>query len=205
MNERVRCGLFWLWLAVSLAGPCGTVDAAGSEIYTYTDDQGNFVASDSLENVPERYRGRAKAREVQDSGTPAVRPMAPPSAFEASVLALAERLPKALTIPGTNAFQTIVIVVGGLAAVLMIAGMHLSANPAVRLLMKCMLGFLVVGATYLMYFSDLGERAATGSGQPGSSGTFMQKARESAKTQEAIHQQRAKEIEALEQPGPAPK
>jgi hypothetical protein len=204
MNERARWSLFWLWLAVGVGCPWGAFDAAASEIYTYTDDQGNFVASDSLENVPERYRGRAKAREVQDSGAP-VRPAAPPSGFESFLLGLAERLPKVLTIPGTNAFQTIVLVAGGLAAVLMLAGMHLSANPAVRLLMKCMLGFLVVGATYLMYFSDLGERAATASGQPASSGTFMQKAKDSAKTQEAIHQQRAKEIEALDQPGQAPR
>ncbi len=207
MNERARWSLFWLWFAVSAVGPGGAFDAAASKIYSYTDDQGNFVASDSLENVPERYRSRAKEREVQDSGPPApdVRAAAPPSGFEAFLLALAERLPKVLTIPGTNAFQTIVLVAGALAAVLMLAGMHLSANPAVRLLMKCMLGFLVVGAAYLMYFSDLGERAATGSGQPASSGTFMQKARDSAKTQEAIHQQRAKEIESLEQPGQAPK
>jgi hypothetical protein len=204
MNESARWSLFWLWLAVGVVCPWGLCDAAASEIYTYTDDQGNFVASDSLENVPERYRSRAKAREVQDSGA-AVRPASPPSGFEAFLLGLADRLPKALTIPGTNAFQTIVLVAGGLAAVLMLAGMHLSANPAVRLLMKCLLGFLVVGATYLMYFSDLGERAATASGQPASSGTFMQKARDSAKMQEAVHQQRAKEIEALEQPGQAPR
>ncbi len=207
MNERARWSLFWLWFAVSVVGPGGAFDAAASKIYSYTDDRGNFVASDSLEGVPERYRSRAKEREVQDSGPPApdVRAAAPPSGFEAFLLALAERLPKALTLPGTNAFQTIVLVTGGLAAVLMLAGMHLSANPAVRLLMKCLLGFLVVGATYLMYFSDLGERAATASGQPASSGTFMQKARDSAKTQEAVHQQRAKEIESLEQPGQAPK
>lgn len=207
MNERARWSLFWLWFAVSVVGPGGAFDAAASKIYSYTDDQGNFVASDSLENVPERYRSRAKEREVQDSGPPApdVRAAAPPSGVEAFLLALAERLPKALTLPGTNALQTIVLIAGGLAAVLMLAGMHLSDNPAVRLLMKCMLGFLVVGATYLMYFSDMGERAATASGQPASSGTFMQKARGSAKTQEAVHQQRAKEIESLEQPAPVPK
>jgi hypothetical protein len=207
MNERARWSLFWLWFAVSVVGPGGAFDAAASKIYSYTDDQGNFVASDSLENVPKRYRSRAKEREVRDSGPPApdVRAAAPPSGVEAFLLALAERLPKALTLPGTNAFQTIVLIAGGLAAVLMLAGIHLSDNPAVRLLMKCMLGFLVVGATYLLYFSDMGERAATASGQPASSGTFMQKARGSAKTQEAVHQQRAKEIESLEQPAPVPK
>ena len=187
---------------MNVVGPGGAFDAAASKIYSYTDDHGNFVASDSLDNVPERYRSRAKEREVQDSGPPApdVRASMPPSGFAAFMLALAERLPKALTLPGTNAFQTIVLIAGGLAAALMLAGMHLSENPAVRLLMKCMLGFLVVGATYLMYFSDMGERAATASGQPASSGTFMQKARDSAKTQEAVHQQRAKEIESLEPP-----
>ena len=207
MNERAGWSLFWLWFAVSVVGPVGAFDAAASKIYSYTDDQGNFMASDSLENVPERYRSRAKEREVQDSGLPApdVRAAVSPSGVEAFLLALAERLPKALTLPGTNAFQTIVMIAGGLAAVLMLAGMHLSANPAVRLLMKCMLGFLVVGAAYLMYFSDMGERATTASGQPASSGTFMQKARGSAKTQEAVHQQRAKEIESLDQPAPEPK
>lgn len=207
MSKRAGWSLFWLWFALSVAGPGGVFDAAASKIYSYTDDQGNFVASDSLENVPERYRSRAKEREVQDSGPPAsdIRAAAPPSGFVAFVLALAQRLPKVLTLPGTNAFQTIVLIAGSLAAVLMLAGMHLSDNPAVRLLMKCMLGFLVVGAAYLMYFSDMGERATTASGQPASSGTFMQKARGSAKTQEAVHQQRAKEIESLEQPAQVPK
>lgn len=207
MSKRAGWSLFWLWFAVSVVGPGGAFDAAASKIYSYTDDQGNFVASDSLENVPERYRSRAKEREVQDSGPPApdVRAAVPPSGFEAFILALAQRLPKVLTLPGTNAFQTIVLIAGSLAAVLMLAGMHLSDNPAVRLLMKCMLGFLVVGAAYLMYFSDMGERATTASGQPASSGTFMQKARGSAKTQEAVHQQRAKEIESLEQPAQVPK
>lgn len=207
MSKRAGWSLFWLWFALSVVGPGGAFDAAASKIYSYTDDQGNFVASDSLENVPERYRSRAKEREVQDSGPPApdVRAAVPPSGFEAFVLALAQRLPKVLTLPGTNAFQTIVLIAGSLAAVLMLAGMHLSDNPAVRLLMKCMLGFLVVGAAYLMYFSDMGERATTASGQPASSGTFMQKARGSAKTQEAVHQQRAKEIESLEQPAQVPK
>lgn len=207
MSKRAGWSLFWLWFALSVVGPGGAFDAAASKIYSYTDDQGNFVASDSLENVPERYRSRAKEREVQDSGPPApdIRAAVPPSGFEAFVLALAQRLPKVLTLPGTNAFQTIVLIAGSLAAVLMLAGMHLSDNPAVRLLMKCMLGFLVVGAAYLMYFSDMGERATTASGQPASSGTFMQKARGSAKTQEAVHQQRAKEIESLEQPAQVPK
>lgn len=207
MSKRAGWSLFWLWFAVSVVGPGGAFDAAASKIYSYTDDQGNFVASDSLENVPERYRSRAKEREVQDSGPPApdIRAAVPPSGFEAFMLALAQRLPKVLTLPGTNAFQTIVLIAGSLAAVLMLAGMHLSDNPAVRLLMKCMLGFLVVGAAYLMYFSDMGERATTASGQPASSGTFMQKARGSAKTQEAVHQQRAKEIESLEQPAQVPK
>lgn len=207
MSKRARWSGVWLWFVLSVVGPGGAFDAAASKIYSYTDDQGNFVASDSLENVPERYRSRAKEREVQDSGPPApdIRAAVPPSGFEAFVLALAKRLPKVLTLPGTNAFQTIVLMAGGLAAVLMLAGMHLSDNPAVRLLMKCMLGFLVVGAAYLMYFSDMGERATTASGQPASSGTFMQKARGSAKTQEAVHQQRAKEIESLEQPAQVPK
>ena len=150
-------------------------------------------------------RGSGRRRCSRSTASAPLRAAAPPSGFEAFLLALAERLPKALTLPGTNAFQTIVLIAGGLAAVLMLAGMHLSANPAVRLFMKCMLGFLVVGAAYLLYFSDMGERAVTASGQPASSGTFMQKARGSAKTQEAVHQQRAKEIESLEQPTPVPK
>lgn len=209
MSERARWSVSWLWVAVSVVCAGMAVDAAASKIYSYTDERGNFVATDSLENVPQAYRARVTVKEVQDSGpsvpAPEAHASAPPSAFETLVLRLAGHLPKALTIPGTNAFQTIVLIAGSVAAVLMLAGMHLSGNPAVRLLMKFMLGFLVVGATYLMYFSDMSDQAATAAGQPGSAGNVMQKARDRAKAQEAVHQQRAKEMESLEQPVEAPK
>ena len=211
MNERARRNLFGLWLAAAMVWAGSPCDAGASTIYTYMDDKGNMAATDSLASVPERYRAGVKVREVQDGDpvvpapAPEVREPAPPSAVQDFVFKLAEHYPKAILVPGTNAFQSLVLIVGIVAAVLMLAGMNLSGNPAVRLFMKFMLGFLVVTATYLMYFSDMGERAAKASGQPGSSGNVMQKARESAKTQEAIHQQRAKEIESLEPPAPAPK
>jgi len=204
MNEHARRTLFWFWLAVFMACGGSPFDAGATTIYTYTDEKGNVTATDSLAGVPEKHRSRVTAREMPDSD-PVAPPSAPPSAVRDFVFKLVGQYPKAILVPGTNAFQSLVLIVGSVAAVLMLAGMNLSANPAVRVLMRFMLGFLVVTVTYLMYFSDMGEQAAKASGQPGSSGNFMQKARDSARSQEAIHQQRAKEIEALEQPPPATK
>ena len=68
MNERARWSLFWLWFAVSVVGPGGVFDAAAAEIYSYTDDQGNFVASDSLENVPEGIAAAPRSARSRTAG-----------------------------------------------------------------------------------------------------------------------------------------
>ena len=212
MSEQARRSASWLWVAVGIAFAVGALDAVAGQIYTYRDGQGNFVATDSLANVPKQYRARVTVKEVRDSdpvvsGPPSARAGEPTTPFsvQSLVFKLAEYYPKALVVPGTNAFQSLVLAAGALAAVLMLAGMNLSGNPAVRLLMKFMLGFLVVTAAYAMYFSTLSEQAAKMSGGPGSTGNFIEKARESARMQEAIHRQRAREIDSLEQPASAPK
>jgi len=217
MSEQGRWRLSRLWFAASVVCAVVVFDAGASLIYTYTDDQGNFVATDSLANVPPKYRARIKEREVQDSGprAPVQQTRQPEivsssqASLESFVSWLVERFPKSLTIPGLTPGQSMEVVGGAFIGVLTIVAMLLSGNPFAkefaRLLLKFVLPLLAVGSMYLMYFSDVGERAGTASGQPGSSGNVMQKARDSAKAQEAAQQQRMKEIESLEQPMQVPK
>lgn len=85
-------------------------DAPASKIYSYTDEHGNFVATDMLENVPPKYRAKVQVREVQDSGpsTPTPGPAGTSNVPDVSfsvgsvVQVLADRYPKVLLLPGTN-------------------------------------------------------------------------------------------------------
>jgi hypothetical protein len=206
-----------LALPIALAVWLGLApDAHASKIYSYTDEHGNFVATDIPENVPPKYRGKVQVREVQDSGPsvpapassprPAVGGSGPDVFFPVGsvVQALAERYPKVLMLPGTNGYQSLVFIVGALAAVLMMGGMYLCKDPSVRILMKFMLGFLVASAAYTMYVSELNSRAAAVSGQPvGSQKSILQQAQDAKKAQEDAQRQQKKVLDSLDGPSPA--
>jgi len=219
MNER-RWSRFRLWLAVGIVCAGGVFDAGASMIYTYTDEKGNFVATDSLANVPPKYRARVKVREVQDSGPSAPVQETKPETVSSSQSSLqsfaswlTEYFPKSLTIPGLTPGQSMGVIGGMLVGALTIVAMLLSGNPFAnvfaKLFLKFVLPLLAVGAIsalYLSYLSQIGDPSATGSGQRGSSGNVFQKAQESVKAQEAAQQQQKKAIdsilEPIEQPPP---
>ena len=209
MNER-RWSRSWLWLIVAMmcASP---LEAGAATIYTYTDEKGNFVATDSLANVPPKYRARVKVREVQDSGprTPVqeTQPETVSSSqagLESFVSWLVERFPKSLTIPGLTPGQSMGVIGGVFVGALMIVAMLLSGNPVVnvfaKLFVKFVLPLLAAGAISALYLSQVSERAATVSGQPGSSGNVFQKAQESVTAQESAQQQRTKALDSILEP-----
>ena len=78
--------------------------------------------------------------------------------------------------------------------------MYLFKNPAVRVFMKFMLGFLVASAAYAMYFSELNSRAAAVSGQPGGSQkSIVQQAQDAKQAQEDAQRQQKKVLNSLEE------
>jgi len=213
MNER-RWSRSWLWLIVAMVCAASPLDAGASTIYTYTDEKGNFVATDSLANVPPKYRARVKEREVQDSGPRAPVQETQPetlsssqASLESFVSGLVERFPKNLTIPGLTPGQSMGVIGGVLVGALTIVAMLLSGNPFANLFAKLFLKFVLpllavgaISALYLSYLSQIGDPAAPGSGQRGSSGNVFQKAQESVKTQEAAQQQQKKAIDSILEP-----
>jgi len=211
MNER-RWSRSWLWLIVAMVCAASLLEAGASLIYTYTDEKGNFVATDSLANVPPKYRARVQTREVKDSGpsAPVQQTRQPETAssaqasLESFVSWLVERFPKSLTIPGLTLGQSMGVIGGVCAGALTIVAMLLSGNPVVnvfaKLFVKFVLPLLAAGAISALYLSQVSERAATVSGQPGSSGNVFQKAQESVTAQESAQQQRTKALDSILEP-----
>ena len=98
-------------------------------------------------------------------------------------------------------------IAGCVAAVLMLASLHLSSNLALRLLMKGMLAALLLCAAYAVYMSGSGEQQpAAKSGQPDApSKGLVQDAREAKQTQEIRRAEQGKVLKSLmEEPNPAP-
>jgi len=152
--------------------------AHATTIYSYIDEQGNPRFSDSMENIPEKYRAKVKTHE---QATPQERP---PSAFDSvkaivlppiatvkqKVTELLQSLgiarpsasTKTASVPSTasssdmNASQSQIVNYAGAAAVVLLVLMYLSKSQLVRLLALCLLVTLGVAAPILLYVSDDG-------------------------------------------------
>lgn len=152
--------------------------AHATTIYSYIDEQGNPRFSDSMENIPEKYRAKVKTHE---QAAPLERP---PSAFDSvkaivlppiaivkqNVTELLQGLgiarpsastktaPVSSTAPSSdmNASQSQIVNYAGAAAVVLLLLMYLSKSQLVRLLALCLLVILGVATPILLYVSDDG-------------------------------------------------
>lgn len=145
--SRLAVGFYMLW-------PGGSVVEAGN-LYVYTDGQGQTVLTDSVQQVPAEYRGRLRtvtggeppAAETIASGTDsAVGPSPPPAGVIQEFLhLLAQKVPP---IKGLSAHHTAVVIVAGASIVALLSLLFLSANPAIRILAKCLLILVSLAALY---------------------------------------------------------
>lgn len=147
-------------------------------IYSYIDEQGNPRFSDSMENIPEKYRAKVKTHE---QAAPQERP---PSAFDSvkaivlppiatvkqKVTELFQGLDitrpsastKTASVPSTaslsdmNTSQSQIVNYAGAAAIVLLLLMYLSKSQLVRLLALCLLVTLGVATPILLYVSDDG-------------------------------------------------
>ncbi|HEX7766371.1 MAG TPA: DUF4124 domain-containing protein [Nitrospira sp.] len=147
-------------------------------IYSYIDEQGNPRFSDSMENIPEKYRAKVKTHE---QAAPQERP---PSAFDSvkavmlppiaivkqKVTELLQGLgiarpatsTKTASVPSTaplsdmNASQSQIVNYAGAAAIVLLVLMYLSKSQLVCLLALCLLVTLGVATPILLYVSDDG-------------------------------------------------
>lgn len=167
-----------LWCGCFMAG---SMESAWAATYKYVDDKGTVVFTDKLDSIPERYRARVKVVENGESAK-----VGGPGATVKQVTDRAKDMASRFTIaiPGLSPYQSTVLTVAFAAAVLMFATMMLSGNKAVQLLMRWLLVLLLIGTTATMYFSE---------------GGLTQKAKGAAKEMERTQQQKAQQIERMEQ------
>ncbi len=92
-----------------------------------------------------------------DTGAPVF--AAASSWVEVALFYVMDRLP-ALVIPGFSTYQSIIFVGGFLGMMLFYGAGKLAGSAFFRLLMPWAVGFLAVATMYLMFVSDLGDKAA---------------------------------------------
>ncbi|MEK6631710.1 MAG: DUF4124 domain-containing protein, partial [Nitrospirota bacterium] len=152
--------------------------AHATTIYSYIDEQGNPRFSDSMENIPEKYRAKVKTHE---QATPQERSPSAVDSVKAIVLPpiatvkqkVSELLqgfgiarPSASTkiqsVPSTapssdmNSSQSQIVNYAGAAAVVLLLLMYFSKSQLMRLLALCLLVTLGVATPVLLYVSDDG-------------------------------------------------
>ena len=167
----LMAGLLLAGLAIS------PFNVQATTIYSYIDEHGNPRFSDSMENIPEKYRAKVKTHE---QATPQERPpsvldsmraMVPTSAITSFKQKVAELLqgfgltsPSVSTKTGTvpalssdmNSSQAQILNYAGAAAVVLLLLMYLSKSQLMRLLALCLLVTLGVATPVLLYVSDDG-------------------------------------------------
>ena len=177
----------------------GLMDSqAGKAIYSYVDERGNIVATDRLENIPERYRARVKVTESVESEKPAsgASPLASTSLRGEDLLVrLIDHLPSSL-IPGMSTYQSVMFIGGFLTIVLFYGAGKLTGSAFLRLLMPWAIGFLGLATLYFMYVSDLGDKVAARSAAK-SDGSLIHQFQEKGKHIEDQKQERLKQVDQM--------
>jgi hypothetical protein len=151
--------------------------ARATTIYSYIDEQGNPRFSDSMENIPEKYRAKVKTHEQASpqerspSVLDSVRAVVSPTAIASFKEKVAEFLqgfgitfPSASTKTGAaaapssdmNSSQSRILNFAGVAAVVLLLMMYFSKSQLMRLLGLCLLVTLGVATPILLYVSDDG-------------------------------------------------
>ena len=185
-NGGLLASLLLLWFGCFMAGP---IENAWAATYTYVDDKGTVVFTDNKDNIPARYRARVKVLEERESakggggliekGAAAVEQVT--GKITGKITDTASQSP--ITIPGLSPYQSKVLSLACVAAVLMAGTMLLSGNPAVRFLMRWLLVLLAIGTTATMFFSE---------------GGLAQKATGAAKELERTQQQKSQQLQQME-------
>lgn len=136
-----------------------TAEVLATTIYSYIDDQGNPVLTDSPETIPDKYRAKVKTHEQPASVEKA--PSKIPSlqqklregakSFRWDMPTFSRKLNK------LSLSESPILNAAGMAAVVLLLIMYLSKNsPMIRLLALGLLLVLGIGTPVLLYTSDGG-------------------------------------------------
>lgn len=195
---RMRTSMMVCAAAIFLVGLIES--QAGKPIYSYVDERGNIVATDRLENIPERYRARIKVTESADSEKPSSQSGAPPLAStslrgEGLLFWLIDHLPPNM-IPGMSTYQSVMLIGGFLAMMLFYGAGKLTGSAFLRLLSPWAVGFLGLATLYFMFVSDLGDKVAARSTTK-SSGSLIHQFQEKSKHIEGQKQERLQQFKQI--------
>ncbi|MCC6141921.1 MAG: DUF4124 domain-containing protein [Nitrospira sp.] len=170
----IRLLLGWIMLAgLLLAGPALLPpQAQATTIYSYIDEQGNPRFSDSMENIPEKYRGKVKTHE---QAAPQERPASALDSVRSVIAPFKQKAVEWLegfrvTLPSTSpkpsaaplqaadmhTSQSKILNYAGVAAVVLLIMMYFSKSQLMRLLGLCLLITLGFATPILLYISDDG-------------------------------------------------
>lgn len=154
----------WQWSAV---------EAHATTVYSYIDDQGNPVLTDSPETIPEKYRAKVKTHERPDpvKKSPSVADRVRDTVNE-QVKSFGFQVPSVqLDMKNFSPTQSPILTYAGIAAIVLLSIMYFSKDsPMIRLLAMGLLIVLAIGTPVLMYTSEGGpmdnmKKKVTGSGQ----------------------------------------
>lgn len=138
----------------------GTVaDIWATTIYSYIDDQGNPVFTDSPETIPEKYRAKVKRHEQPDSGTKATSKLqSVQEKLQGQAKSLGWTMPSFQSqMKNLSMGEAPILNYAGIAAIVLLVIIYFSKNsPMIRLLALGLLIVLGIGTPVLMYTSDGG-------------------------------------------------
>jgi hypothetical protein len=198
--------LLWigLWFIWSLLSP--TAGVAEKLLYTYTDQKGQLVVTDRWEAVPPQSRDRVTVMNDGQPGAsapitrsePPSRPLSFPAqkTIDSVVQRTLDLLPETI-IPGLTAYQSLVMVVGCLAMILLYALARLTGSQFLSLLLPWGLGFLMLGTVYAMFIASDGIKRA---GSTQRSGSLVDLYTTQGQKIQTLHEDRARQIDQASSP-----
>lgn len=163
----------WLILGILAFCPWGAVEVHATTVYSYIDDQGNPVFTDSPETIPEKYRAKVKTHERPDSvkKSPSVVDRVHDTVKE-RVKSFGFQMPSVhIDMKHFSSDESSILTYAGIAAIVLLSIMYFSKDsPMIRLLALGLLIVLAIGTPVLMYTSEGGpldnmKKKAAASGQ----------------------------------------
>ncbi len=152
-----RIVLLRLIVAVIAVWQWGAAGGYAATVYSYIDDQGTPVFTDSPETIPEKYRAKVKTHERPDAvkKTPSMVDTVRDTVKE-QVKGFGVHVPS-VDMKSPSWTQEPILTYAGIAAMVLLFIMYLSKNsPMIRLLAMGLLIVLAIGTPVLMYTSDGG-------------------------------------------------
>jgi hypothetical protein len=151
----------------------GALEARAATVYSYIDDHGNPVYTDSPETIPEKHRAKVKTHERPDAvkKSPSVMDAVRDTVKE-QTKGFGVQVPTVqFDMKDFTVAQSPILTYAGIAAIILLFIMYFSKeSPMIRLLAMALLIVLGIGTPVLLYTSDGGpmdtmKKKAAASGQ----------------------------------------